>query len=326
MDAHLLVAIETELHAGNPCMLATIIDRTGSAPRGVGTSMVVSLAGEQTGTVGGGFLEHRVKLDSLALLEENACAIREYEIHADDKTAYSGGVTILFRPFRGENGLALARQIRVALDSGNEAYLVCPIEQDCAGLTSVILSDALCVCCGLSCPPEGAQRTAGETSWLIEPLKPAPRIILFGGGHVAQCMARQLALLDYRTWVVEDREAFASEALFPSAERVIYCDYDRVQQQLNISSRDHAVVMSRGHETDYQILRWLLRTEADYIGCIGSKRKITLTKERLLEDGLETAQIARLHAPVGLAIGAQTPAEIAVSVAAELIQYCSVQK
>jgi len=139
-------------------------------------------------------------------------------------------------------------------------------------------------------------------------------------------MARQLALLDYRTWVVEDREAFASEVQFPSAERVIFCDYDRVQPQLDISSHDHAVVMSRGHETDYLILRWLLRTEADYIGCIGSKRKIALTKERLLADGLEKAQIARLHAPVGLAIGAETPAEIAVSVAAELIQYCSGQK
>ena len=81
--------------------------------------------------------------------------------------------------------------------------------------------------------------------------------------------------------------------------------------------------MSRGHETDYQILRWLLRTRADYIGCIGSKKKIALSKERLLTDGLTQEQISRLHAPVGLAIGAQTPAEIAVSVAAEMIQYLS---
>jgi xanthine dehydrogenase accessory factor len=81
--------------------------------------------------------------------------------------------------------------------------------------------------------------------------------------------------------------------------------------------------MSRGHETDYQILRWLLRTEADYIGCIGSSKKIALTKERLLADGLSSTQIARMHAPVGLAIGAETPAEIAVSIAAELIRHRS---
>ena len=81
--------------------------------------------------------------------------------------------------------------------------------------------------------------------------------------------------------------------------------------------------MSRGHVTDYQILRWLLRSDADYIGCIGSRKKIALTKERLLADGFSIEQISRLHAPIGLSIGAQTPAEIAVSVAAELIQYRS---
>ncbi len=96
-----------------------------------------------------------------------------------------------------------------------------------------------------------------------------------------------------------------------------------MREKLRITKLDHAIVMSSGHETDYQILRWLLRSEADYIGCIGSRRKISLTKERLLHDGLGEAQLARLHAPIGLAIGAQTPAEIAVSVAAEMIQYIS---
>ena len=165
--------------------------------------------------------------------------------------------------------------------------------------------------------------TETEPQWLIEPLREAPRVILFGGGHVAQCMARQLALLDYRVWVVEDREEFAASALFPAAERVIHCGYDSAEALLRITKRDHGIVMSRGHETDYQILRWLLRSKADYIGCIGSRKKIALTKERLFADGLREDQIGRLHAPIGLSIGAQTPAEIAVSVAAELIQYLS---
>ena len=165
--------------------------------------------------------------------------------------------------------------------------------------------------------------TETEPRWLLEPLRESPRVILFGGGHVAQCMARQLALLDYRVWVVEDREEFAQAALFPAAERVIHCGYDSAETILRITKQDHGIVMSRGHETDYQILRWLLRSDADYIGCIGSRKKIALTKERLLADGLSEALIERLHAPIGLAIGAQTPAEIAVSVAAELIQFLS---
>ena len=165
--------------------------------------------------------------------------------------------------------------------------------------------------------------TETEPRWLVEPLRESPRVLLFGGGHVAQCMARQLALLDYHVWVVEDREEFAVSALFPAAERVIHCGYDSAGALLRITKQDHGIVMSRGHVTDYQILRWLLRSDADYIGCIGSRKKIALTKEWLLADGFSIEQISRLHAPIGLSIGAQTPAEIAVSVAAELIQYRS---
>jgi len=325
MDNALPAAIEQELAAGNAAVLATVIDRAGSAPRGVGTAMVVSASG-QTGTVGGGAMEFRVRQDALALLHENACAIRAYEIHAGASAHGSGSVTVLFRPFSDESGRALCNQIRLALESDLEAYLVCQIVEGCPWESSVLPPDALCAYCGISCPPEDAMLTKDEPRWLIEPILPAPRVILFGGGHVAQCMARQLALLEYRIWVVEDRESFAKQELFPMAERVLLGDYDSVQAQLNIMRRDHCIVMSRGHETDEQILRWLLRSETDYIGCIGSRKKIALIKEHLLEYGLTQAEIDRLHAPVGLAIGAETPSEIAVSIAAELIQHHAKKK
>ena len=136
-------------------------------------------------------------------------------------------------------------------------------------------------------------------------------------------MARQLGLLEYRIWVVEDRAAFAHASLFPAAERVLLCEYLDAEAQLGLTKRDHAIVMSRGHDTDEQILAWLLRSPADYIGCIGSRRKIALLKEKLGAEGLTAQQIGRMHAPIGLSIGAETPAEIAVSVAAELIAYLS---
>lgn len=325
MDNALLTAIEVELFAGNAAVLATVIDRAGSAPRGVGTAMVVSESG-QAGTVGGGSMEFRVRQDALELLQERACAIRTYEIHADASAHSSGSVTVLFRPFFGQAGETLSKQIRLTLDSEIEAYLVCSIENGCPLETRILSSDTLCAFCGISLPPEEAILTEGEPRWLIEPILPAPRVILFGGGHVAQCMARQLALLEYRIWVVEDREAFAKVELFPMAERVLFCDYNGVQAQLNITKREHAIVMSRGHETDEQILRWLLQSEVDYIGCIGSRKKIAQIRERLLAAGISQTQIDRLHAPIGLAIGAETPAEIAVSIAAEFIQYRSEKK
>jgi len=304
-------------------MLATIVERVGSAPRGVGTAMVVAQSGALTGTVGGGSMEHRARQDALELLSENTCAIHSYDIHADASGSAAGRVTILFRSFSGEAGEELSKLIRISLESAREAYLVCELANGYTQESSLLSFEQLCSVCGLSCPPEEAILTDGEPRWLIEPILPVPRVVLFGGGHVAQCMARQLALLAYRIWVVEDREAFARQELFPMAERVILSDYDQVEPLLSISKRDHGIVMSRGHETDEQILCWLLRSEADYIGCIGSRRKIAQIREHLLAKGLSQAQIERLHAPIGLDIGAETPAQIAVSVAAELIRYCS---
>ena len=323
MERELLNAIEAEWNAGNACILATVLSRRGSAPRGVGTGMAVFATGEQVGTVGGGSMEFRVKQDALALLAKSACAVKEYEIHADEKDVYSGGVTVLFRTFAGKAAQKLIGQMCAALEQQAEAYLVCEISNGNPGESRVLSKDDLYNICGIDCPPERTMLTETEPRWLIEPLRESPRVILFGGGHVAQCMARQLALLDYRVWVVEDREAFAQVSLFPAAERVIHCAYDSAEAILRITKQDHGIVMSRGHETDYQILRWLLKSDADYIGCIGSRKKIALTKERLLADGFSIEQISRLHAPIGLSIGAQTPAEIAVSVAAELIQYRS---
>ena len=250
MDAELLTAIETELTAEKPAMLATIIDRAGSAPRGVGTSMVVTTSGAQVGTVGGGSMEYHVRQDALALLNDRICEIRTYGIHSDSSGYSSGSVTILFRPFSGEAGLALCKQLREAMESGQDAYLVSQLLETCASESSLLSKDALCAACGIDCIPEEATVTGGESRWLIEPIQPAPRVILFGGGHVAQCMARQLELLEYRIWIAEDREVFAKQELFPMAERVLLCEYTSLQPLLNVTNSVNAIVMSRSNETD----------------------------------------------------------------------------
>lgn len=323
MELQLIRTMETELQANRPCVLATIVARAGSAPRGVGTAMLVSKVGEQTGTVGGGSLEFRVRQDALFLLTSGDSLLKQYAIHTDDSIAQSGVVTILFRQITGKSGASLCAGMRRALETGESAYLVCRISQEHAAESDVISTPELLSRCGLSCPPEQAVFTQGEPCFFVEPLLPAPRVFLFGGGHVAQCMARQLDLLEYRTWVVEDREAFATPSLFPAAERVILSEYDCAEAQLDLNARDRAIVMSRGHETDFEILRWLIKVDLEYIGCIGSRKKIALLREKLLAEGIAKEQIDKLHAPIGLPIGAETPAQIAVSVAAELIQLAS---
>ena len=326
MENKLLFALEAELHAGKPCMLATIVERYGSAPRGVGTSMLLSASGEQTGTLGGGSLEARAREDAQVLLASRQSAIKPYQIHVDDQNVFSGGVKVLFRPFFGKAGLSLCDHIKSVLERQEAAYLVCELSNQGATYSEVLPARELLIRFGLSCPPEQVLVTQSEPRYLIEPFLPAPRVILFGGGHVARCMAAQLNLLEARVWVVEDREEFAKAQFFPAAERVIHADYASAVEILRLTRRDHAIVMSRGHETDEQILRWLLRGEIDYVGCIGSKKKIALLREKLLADGVTGEQLERLHAPIGLRIGAETPAEIAVSVAAEWIQHCACKK
>lgn len=304
-------------------MLATIVERYGSAPRGVGTSMIVSGKGVQTGTVGGGELEYGARQDALAMLRENDCGIRDYKIHADGKEILSGGVQILFRPFTGEDGIRLAKRLIAAIESAENEFWV--IELSDRGAYAAELADGIELCArfGFNVLPERAFVSDGEAKFLIIPLKETPRVVLFGGGHVSQVTARQLDLLDFRIWVVEDRAEFARIELFPAAERVIFSGYESAEEIVNLTGADHAIVMTHGHETDYRTLRWVLRSDADYIGCIGSRRKIALTKERLVQDGIAQERIDRLHAPIGLKIGAETPAEIAVSIAAELIRYCA---
>lgn len=321
MELQLLNAIETELREDRTCMLATIIERFGSAPRGTGTGMVITRVGTQTGTLGGGSLEYRARLDAIFLLSSANGALKEYEIHTDGEMAYSGSVRVLFRVFTGVDGKALCSAIREAYTAKETAYLVCELAKSGVMSSRVMHEAQMSQLCAVNHAPEQAICTNGETRWLIEPLLPAPRVIVFGGGHVAQCMVRQLGLLDFRIWVAEDRAEFAQSSLFPAAEHVLLCDYAQAEKMLDITKRDHAIVMSRGHETDEKILGWLLQTEADYIGCIGSKKKIALLTENLLKLGMLPDQLERLHAPIGLPIGAQTPAEIAVSVAAELISH-----
>ena len=128
-----------------------------------------------------------------------------------------------------------------------------------------------------------------------------------------------LASVGFRVTVFDDRPEFASPALFPAAEEVLCGDFTRLTERVTVTADDYVVVMTRGHQADYEVLTQVLRSGARYLGCIGSRRKLELCRQRLLESGFTDTEYSRLHAPIGLDIGAQTPEEIAVSVAAEMI-------
>ena len=155
----------------------------------------------------------------------------------------------------------------------------------------------------------------------MEPVSRKGRVYIFGGGHVGAALVPVLALIDFKVTVFDNRPDRALPENYPMAETVILGDYARFEEKIRLSTDDYVVVMTPGHQADFEVLVQALKVKTTYIGCIGSRKKIALTREKLKKRGFTEEEIARLHAPIGLPILAETPAEIAVSVAAELIRH-----
>ena len=156
----------------------------------------------------------------------------------------------------------------------------------------------------------------------LEALAPdrADRVLLFGGGHVARELARVLALAEFSVEVWDDRPEVLVPAFFPEAAALRCGPYaDALAALSPVTAADYAVVMTHGHQADFEVLSQVLKTPARYIGCIGSRSKAAAVRSRLLDAGFSQAEADRIHSPIGLPIGGKTPGEIAVSAAAELI-------
>lgn len=326
----LLDAILSALEAGGSAILCTIVSRTGTTPRGAGVAMTVDESGAQAGTVGGGEAEYHVRQDALALLQARSSEIRTYPIHSGAAECcnehHGGSIDVLFRTFAGEEGNLLAKRARTVLNH-EEGYLVCKVTNGKPGESEVVpawmAKDDPVLRPYLADAPVF---TAEEPRLLIEPLFPAPRVIVLGGGHVAKALVPILAFLKYRVWVVEDRDEINDPSRFPQAERVLCEVQNMVLGELELTERDHIVSLVRGRGTDFFILDAALRTRAGYIGAIGSHANARRLRDQLLSRGFSKEQVARIHSPVGLDIGAESPEEIAVSVAAELIAFESARR
>ena len=152
---------------------------------------------------------------------------------------------------------------------------------------------------------------------LEEELSKETLVYIFGGGHVSLDL---LYKIGFKCIVIDDREEFANKDRFPNAYKIFVEDYDKVFEKINITQNDYIIIVTRGHIYDYTVEKNALKTNAVYIGMIGSKNKIKNLHDKLKsEDGYDYETISRVNAPIGLQIGAETTEEIAVSIAAELI-------
>jgi xanthine dehydrogenase accessory factor len=160
----------------------------------------------------------------------------------------------------------------------------------------------------------------GDLEVFIEPILTPPTLYIFGGGHIALALTKMGKLCGFKIAVIDDRAEFAQAERFPQAEVVLAEDFTKSFARLKIDKSSYIVIVTHGHQHDEVVLEWAVGTPAKYIGMIGSRTKNETIYSHLRARGISKEQLDRVHAPIGLEIGAQTPEEIAVSILAEVIK------
>ena len=161
----------------------------------------------------------------------------------------------------------------------------------------------------------------GTLEIFVEPILPPALLYLFGAGHVALNLCQVAAAAGFEVTVTDDRSSYATKERFPAAREIHALDFEEATRKLEPNESSYIVIVTRGHRDDMRILRWAVQTRAGYVGMIGSKRKVIEIFKTLRKEGVPAHLFDRVHAPVGLDIGAITPEEIAIAITAELIAF-----
>lgn len=306
------------IRQGGVPVLCTIVDSAGSAPRVAGARMALLPDGTWLGTVGGGAVENLVQQRASAVMDGTAQGgLAHYSLGGEASSTgmvCGGAVTVCIQSLRAEQLPALEKLAQY-LQSGTPCLLLLDNIESAPGFFiygEESLPDTL----------DKRPQTAPllEDGMYTEPMGRDGVLYLFGGGHVGQALAPMLSQVGFRVVVFDSRADIARSQNFPGAERVVLGSFDQIGAQVQLTRRDYAVVMSPGHQHDLEVLCQVLKQQPCYIGCMGSRKKKAFLWGELERQGFSRAQIEAIHLPIGLDIGGETPAEIAVSVTAQLIQ------
>ena len=279
------------LHAGEDLALVTVIASSGAAPRGAGARMLVGRQGRICGTIGGGAVE----------------------------------VFFSYIPAGDPETLAIADRAEELFARGLDLWLISEISQ--GGRLGLYTREEGYV--GMEAPAwlegcfsrQGGRVERDGRDFYLEQINSSGRVYVFGCGHVAQELVPVLSHVGFRCVAMDDRPDFADKALFPSAEDVKLIDFEHIYDYIEIGPEDYVCVMTRGHAFDAVIQAQVLRSPACYIGVIGSRHKKAGVYKKLKEEyGFQDSDFQRITSPIGLEIKAETPAEIAISIAGQLIE------
>ncbi len=340
-------SLKNALDQGENTVLATVTFSSGATPRGAGARMLVGAEGRRAGTVGGGAVEFRSIQYSQEVLQKMQSRTHNFHLSKNDiediGMICGGDATIHFLHLDASD-LSLRALVDAAVEVISEhsvAWLVTDLsEADTLGLALYLpaakngdldedlfygflededLREDLSI--DTAQLMQSAEKIeAGDREFFVEELVTPGFVYIFGGGHVGQALVPALAAVGFAPIVLDDREEFVNPDLFPGAYAVCLCDLGDIVATVTITDRDYVCVMTRGHANDLEVQAQALKTPARYIGVIGSKKKTKIVRNRLLERGFTEEDLDRITAPIGLNIGGKSPAEIAVSITAQLIQ------
>lgn len=330
------------VEAGVGVVCCRLVETRGSTPQKPGATMLVFPDGRQAGTLGGGCVEAEVKRKALAVFAEGDAQIARFQLDNDygwdDGLICGGRMNVLIDPIRGDDSGDLYRRLAGLIDAGEGATMAVAFDGESASAAeaSVALFDEQ----GAALATRGdwktpASRRLSESLRPLEdrpgpyveqgvsflPILPRCTLVIVGGGHVGLGVARLAATLDFDVCVVDDREEYVAAERFPMATRRLAGPIGEVLPSLAMTPSTYCLIVTRGHNHDEEALCHLVDRGARYVGMIGSRRKIRLIFEDLLEQGVPREALEQVFAPVGLDIGSQTVEEIAISIAAELVAH-----
>ncbi len=334
---------------GENVALATVIRTRGSVPREVGARMIVHPQGQHVGTVGGGCGEAeviRAALDVIATGEPRVVrADLAGEISMESQGVCGGTMDIFVETWPPPGCQELVKWLLQSVEERKSMALLTVVsapggEAGCLAnkaliwldgkpvsnlglgqMEPTILEDARLALEEGECRLLEYEIAGQEVEVFVEVHRPPPTLLIVGAGHIALPLVQMGKLLDFEVVVLDDRASMANKERFPQADRVIAADFEATLRHFPIDEGTYVVLITRGHQHDVTCLLEIIDSPAAYIGMIGSRRRVAAVFQLLEEEqGLSRQKLGRVYAPIGLDIGAQTPAEIAVSIIAEVVK------
>jgi xanthine dehydrogenase accessory factor len=317
---------------GDQVALATVVRTYRSAPRPIGSVFAVSSSGEMAGSVSGGCVEGDIYSAAHELFAggEDAPRLMHYGI-SDDLAlevglACGGELWVSLEPYRPRP--ALRRGAIAHVFGGDQNGHVLCFDADTDGLTGDLTGTLRAVAeeaIAEAVATEASSATDLEdgVTLFVESIHPAPRVVVVGAVDTAEALCRMAGTLGWRTAVVDPRTKFGTKERMPSTDVLLTSWPDKAYPELELEAADHLVVLTHDQKIDDPAISLALNLGVGYVGALGSRRTQEKRNQRLLESGNTEEQIGRIHGPVGLDIGAHSPAETAVAILAEIIAYRS---